>query len=57
MRINNIYSGFEEIISAVPQGSIVGPTSFNVFLNDFFYDRENASVHHFHSAASFHSKI
>ena len=39
VRINNIYS-FEEIISGVPQGSIVGPI-------DFFYDIENASVHNF----------
>ena len=47
VRINNIYSGFEEIISGVPQGSIVGPILFNAFLNDFFYDIENASVHNF----------
>ena len=47
MRINNIYSGFEEIISGVPQGSIVGRILFNAFLNDFFYDIENASVHNF----------
>ena len=42
-----IYSGFEEIISGVPQGSIVAPILFNAFLNDFFYDMENASVHNF----------
>ena len=46
MRINNIYiyCGFEEIISGIPQGSIVGPILFNAFLNNFFYDIENASV-------------
>ena len=47
VRINNIYSGFEEIISGVPQGSIVRPILFNGFLNDFFYYIENASVHNF----------
>ena len=47
VRINNIYSGFEEIISGVPQGSIVGPILFNDFFNDFFYDIENASVQNF----------
>ena len=47
MRTNNIYRGFEEIISGVPQGSIVGPILFNAFLNDFFYHIENASVHNF----------
>ena len=40
-------SGFKEIISGVPQGSTVGPILFNAFLNDFFYDIENASVHNF----------
>ena len=45
--INNIYSGFEEIISEVPRGSTVGPILFNASLNDFFYDIENASVHNF----------
>ena len=44
VRINNIYRGFEEIISGVPQSSVVGPILFNAFLNDFFYDIENASV-------------
>ena len=47
MRINNIYSSFEEIISEVPQGSIVGPILFSAFPNDFFYNIENASVHNF----------
>ena len=47
VRINNIYRDFEEIISGVPQSSIVGPILFNAFLNDFFYDIENASVHNF----------
>ena len=44
---NNGYSGFEEIISGVSQGSIVGPILFNAFINDSFYDVENASVHNF----------
>ena len=47
VRINNVQSGFEEIISGVPQGSIVKPILFNAFLNDLFYDIENASIHNF----------
>ena len=47
MRISNVYSGFEEIISGVLQGSIAGPILYNAFLNDLFYDIENASVHNF----------
>ena len=34
-RINNIYNGFEEIISGVPKGSMAGLFLFNAFLNDF----------------------
>ena len=47
MGTNNGYIGFEEIISGVSQGSIVGPILFNAFINDSFYDVENASVHNF----------
>ena len=47
VRINNVYSGFEEIISGVLQGSIAGPILYNAFFNDFFHDIENASVHNF----------
>ena len=44
MRINH---GFEEIISGVPQDSLVEPILFNAFHNDFFHFNENSSVHNF----------
>ena len=47
VRINNVASDLETIISAVPQGSIVGPILFNCYFNDFFYFIEKASVHDF----------
>ena len=45
--INNISSGFLDIISAVPQGSIVGSILFNCFLNDFFYIIKAANAQNF----------
>ena len=45
--VNNIKSTFKEIISEVPQGSIVGPTLFNIFFSDFFYFILVASAHKF----------
>ena len=45
--INNILSEFNKVISGVPQGSIVGPTLFNCFFNDFYYFIKNANVHNF----------
>ena len=58
--INNVHSRFQNVISGVPQGSIVGPTLFNCLLNDFFYFIDKASVHNFadnNSLSTFKSNI
>ena len=47
VKINNINSNFQTITSGVPQGFIVGPISFNIFFNDFFFFLCNVSVHNF----------
>ena len=36
-KINSSYSSWEEILFGVPQGSILGPLLFNVFLCDMFF--------------------
>ena len=47
VRINNINSSFNDILSGVPQGSVVGPILFNAFFNDFFFFMQHATVHNF----------
>ena len=44
VKINGILSDFLEILSGVPQGSILGPILFNIFINDFIYQMENTGA-------------
>ena len=43
VKLNNITSGWQNIPSGVPQGSILGPTVFNLFMNDVFYHMKSES--------------
>ena len=45
--VNNLCNDFKDIISRVPQGSVIGPILFNGFLDDFFFCIRKASVHKF----------
>ena len=47
VRINNTYSNFENIITGVPQGSIVGPLLFDFSINDLFFFIQSSSIHNF----------
>ena len=56
IKIGNVVSSWAEIKKGVPQGSILGPLLFNVFINDIFYFIKNCDLYNYaDDNTSFHS--
>ena len=54
-KINSAFGSWEELTQAVPQGSVVGPLLFNIYLNDLFYLSECTEVCNFADDTTFYA--
>ena len=54
-KVNNTFSSWTQIIRGVPQGSVLGPIFFNIYLNDLFYLTHSTDICNFADDTTFHA--
>ena len=54
-KIKPAFSSWEELTQGVPQGFVLGPLLFNIYLNDLFYLSECTEVYNFADDTTFYA--
>ena len=55
-KVNKQFSSWQDLTQGVPQGSVLGPLLFNIYLNDLFYLAESTNVCNFADDTIFYAR-